>query len=397
MKKIGFVIPWFAEKIPGGAEMALRGLTFHMHRAGIDLEILTTCVEQFASDWSVNYYEAGVEVINGVLVRRFPVCKRDTKAFDSINRKLVKQIKVSFEEEEIFLREMVNSPALYEFIKEHLDEYSVFAFTPYMFGTTYYGIQECMKKSVLIPCLHNESYAHFRHFKDVFSRVCGMAFLSRSEYVLAHWLYDLHSVNARTLGTGVDTGLKGDGRRFREKYNIMSPYLIYAGRKDSGKNVDILLKYFEIYKSRHRTDLKLVLIGGGKINISDEIKNEVYDLGYVPIQDKYDAYAAAEFLCNPSRFESFSLVLMESWLCHRPVVVFRGCPVMYDFALESNGGLGFENYWEFEGCADYLLVHRSEADIMGENGRNYVLANFAWDVIVKKYMDFFEECCNKEN
>ena len=70
---------------------------------------------------------------------------------------------------------------------------------------------------------------------------------------------------------------------------------------------------------------------------------------------------------------------------------------MYDFALESNGGLGFENYWEFEGCADYLLVHRSEADIMGENGRNYVLANFAWDVIVKKYMDFFEECCNKEN
>lgn len=27
MKKLGFVIPWFGEKIPGGAEMELRGLT----------------------------------------------------------------------------------------------------------------------------------------------------------------------------------------------------------------------------------------------------------------------------------------------------------------------------------------------------------------------------------
>ena len=30
MKKLGFVIPWFGEKIPGGAEMELRGLTAHM-------------------------------------------------------------------------------------------------------------------------------------------------------------------------------------------------------------------------------------------------------------------------------------------------------------------------------------------------------------------------------
>ena len=27
MKKIGFVIPWYGEDIPGGAEMELRGLS----------------------------------------------------------------------------------------------------------------------------------------------------------------------------------------------------------------------------------------------------------------------------------------------------------------------------------------------------------------------------------
>ena len=36
MKKIGFVIPWYSEKIPGGAEMELRGLTTHLHEAGVE-------------------------------------------------------------------------------------------------------------------------------------------------------------------------------------------------------------------------------------------------------------------------------------------------------------------------------------------------------------------------
>lgn len=44
MKKLGFVIPWFGEKIPGGAEAELRGLTRHLAESGIELEILTTCV-----------------------------------------------------------------------------------------------------------------------------------------------------------------------------------------------------------------------------------------------------------------------------------------------------------------------------------------------------------------
>ena len=39
MKKIAFVIPWHGQNIPGGAEMALRDVTNHLHAAGVDLEI----------------------------------------------------------------------------------------------------------------------------------------------------------------------------------------------------------------------------------------------------------------------------------------------------------------------------------------------------------------------
>ena len=50
MKTLAFVTPWFGEKIPGGAEMELRGLTSHLHEAGVSLEILTTCVISL-NDW----------------------------------------------------------------------------------------------------------------------------------------------------------------------------------------------------------------------------------------------------------------------------------------------------------------------------------------------------------
>ena len=57
MKKIGFVIPWYGEKIGGGAEAELRGVVHHLKDAGVELEVLTTCVECFASDWNRNFHK----------------------------------------------------------------------------------------------------------------------------------------------------------------------------------------------------------------------------------------------------------------------------------------------------------------------------------------------------
>ena len=44
MKKIGFEIPWYGDKIPGGAEAVLRGLYKQMVKRGVEIEILSTCV-----------------------------------------------------------------------------------------------------------------------------------------------------------------------------------------------------------------------------------------------------------------------------------------------------------------------------------------------------------------
>ncbi|MCJ7833780.1 glycosyltransferase family 4 protein [Cuneatibacter sp. NSJ-177] len=390
MKKLGFVIPWFGKKISGGAELELKGLAEHLNAAGVEVEILATCVKEFSADWNQNYYPEGVEVVNGIPVRRFRVRKRDTQAFDGVNYKLLNQIPLSSREEEIYAKEMVNSPDLYAYLKEKQEEYGAYIFIPYMFGTTYYGVQVCPQKTVMIPCFHDESYAHMEIFKSVFSKVAGMLFLAQPECDLAHRLFDLSRVKTEVMGAGVDTNMQCDARRFREKYNIRSPFILYAGRKDAGKNVDTLVKYFAEYKKRNSSDLKLVLIGGGKIEIPQAMKGEILDLGFLPLQDKVDAYGASTFLCQPSKMESFSLVIMESWLGRRPVLVYEGCEVTTHFAKCSHGGLYFANFFDFEGCVNYFMQNPVIANQMGEEGRRFVLENFSWEVIVNKFCAFME-------
>lgn len=388
MKKLAFVIPWYGEDISGGAEAELRGLVHHLQDAGTDLEVLTTCVKDFLSDWNVDYHRPGLENCAGIPVRRFPVRKRDVRTFDEINARLMQGRPVTPEEEQIYEREMVNSPALYEYIRDHKDEYGLFVFIPYMFGTTYYGIQACYEKAVMIPCLHDESYAYMGVFKDVFPRVAGMIFHSAPEKELARRLYGVDGEAYVDLGEGIYTDFQPDGQRFRDTYDIQSPFILYAGRKDAGKKVDELVSHFVAYKKRHPSDLKLVLLGGGQIDIPSG--GEVIDLGFVPVQDKYDAYAAASVFCNPSQMESFSIVIMESWIAGTPVLVNGRCAVTRDFAVKARGGLYYESYAEFEGCLDYLFRHEDVAVQMGENGRAFVLGNFAWDVIVERYTRYFE-------
>lgn len=396
MKTIAFVCPWFGENIPGGAEMELRGLTTHLSQSGLDLEILTTCVEKFASDWNKDYYKAGEDVVCGLKVRRFPVRKRNVKSFDAVNYKFMNNIPVSESEEQTYMQEMVNSTALYDYIRDNKDKYALFVYIPYMFGTTYEGVKQCPEKSVLIPCLHDESYAYMKLFARRYSNVAGMIFHSKPEYELASRLYG-DKYDGVVLGEGVDTGLSYNADRFRDKYGITDPFILYAGRKEEGKNVHTLLKYFAQYKKDNVNNLKLVLVGGGEIAIPESVKNDVIDLGFVSLQDKTDAESAALLLCNPSKFESFSLVIMESWLCKRPVIVYGGCEVTKNFVKESNGGLYFDGYYEFAGAVNYIMNHPDIADIMGNNGYNYVNSEFAWDVIVRKYTEYFIRLSDKVN
>lgn len=395
--KIAFVIPWYGKDIPGGAENECRKTALNLKARGFDVEILTTCVKDFHSNWNKNYHREAIEIIEGLPVRRFKVKKRDTKRFDAVNYKLMNTdmawlrrnrvsnpvcSPVSADEESIYINEMINSPALYDHIESSYNNYDFFIFIPYMFGTTYFGSMRCGEKAVLIPCLHDESYAYMSIYKDMFKKAKGIIFHASAEGRLAERLYG-SGLNGVVAGEGIDTEFTCKGERFLKKYSIDSPFILYAGRKDTGKNTPLLVDYFCRYKGMNKGgSLKFVLMGSG--NISMPSRQDIVNLGFMPEQDKYDAYAAALYLCQPSVNESFSIVIMESWAAGTPVIVHGGCEVTKDFCIESNGGLYFSSYAEFAECMDFLIENSDIRNKMGENGRSFVKNNFSWNVVTKK-------------
>jgi glycosyltransferase involved in cell wall biosynthesis len=384
MRRIAFVIPWYGPDILGGAEAEARRTAERLCQAGLPVEVLTTCVRDLRADWGLNYHRPGVVEINGVMVRRFPVRKRDRAAFDAVNWKLMHNQPVTPAEEQIFVHENVCSPALVDYIGKHQDEY-IFIFIPYMFGTTYWGIAACKGKALLIPCLHDESYARMGVFRQMFTWVQRLIFLSPAEMELACSLYPWVDEVAVLIGGGVDTDFTADGEAFRHTYGVTAPFILYAGRKDHGKNVDLLVDYFRRYQAHRSNAVELVLIGGGALPVEVNHHAGIKDLGFVPLQEKYNAYAAATILCQPSLKESFSLVLMEAWIAGTPALVHAGCAVTREHCQRSNGGLYFADYSEFEACLDLLLSHPALRAALGANGRRYVMENYRWDIIVERY------------
>lgn len=405
--KIAFILPWYGENIIGGAELECRYTALNLQRMGVKVEILTTCVKNFYSPWDSNYYKEGEYNIEGLVVRRFNVKKRDRKTFHLLNQKIMiassyysyqnfsshykPHSPLSASEEEKYIDEMINSLSLYKYIYNNKREYDYFLFIPYLFSTAYFGSAIWSEKSVLIPCLHNsEINAYLKIYRTMFENVNKIVFHTSSEESLALRLYGLKDVDKKTIGEGVNQ-FYYSGDRFKKKYSIDFPFILYVGRKSTGKNVPLLLNYFYRYRDNNpRYDLRLLLIGDGEVNIDERYKEHIIDMGTVSDEDKYDAYAAAVCLCQPSVRESFSLVVMESWLAERPVLVHGYCDVTSNHCQQSDGGLYFVDFSEFEMCVRYLLENNYISMQMGKNGRDYVLKNYSWDKITKDYIDFLK-------
>ncbi len=385
--KIAFVSPFFGADTAGGAESECRNTAIRLASSGISVDILTSCIRDLGYNWNFKYHRHETREEDGLTVRRFQTEHVDLDKFCDLNTQIIHGAVLTPEKQKQFMAMFLNSPDLYRYLAEHGDEYKWICFIPYLFGLTVYGSMIKPEKTILIPCLHDEGYARLQAVRELFQRCARIVFHTNAEYELAKSLYGQLPGKAMVIGEGVDTHLSSNASRFLEKYKIFTPFVLYAGRKGHEKNVHTLIRYFTAYKEKHRNDLKLVLIGPAALPIPSHMKNDILDLGFIPKQDKNDAYSAATVFCQPSRNESFSIVIMEAWLCQTPCLVDGKCAVTREHVVRSGGGLYFENYSDFEGCLNYFLNQPVMRQNMGESGRQYVLKNFEWDSIIQTYIN----------
>ena len=392
-KKIAIINQRYGLEVNGGSELYSRQIAEKLI-AKYDVEVLTSCAVEYVK-WS-NYYKEGVEQINGVTVRRFKTLhEREPKVFSALDSMMLSNPHIEEEISEQWIEHMgPYCPELVEYVDKHQDEYEAIIVVTYLYYTAVKSIVRIKNKAIFIPTAHQEPFIHFDMYKKVFGAADAYVFLTDEEKDLVHSIFHNEDVPYEVMGVGVEVPEVVDSERFKKKYNLDN-YLIYVGRIDEGKDCPRLFKYFLEYKRRVKNDLKLVLMGKAVCDIPKS--PDIISLGFVSEEDKFDGIKGAKALILPSKFESLSISVLEAMTLSVPVIVNGICDVLKGHCVKSNGGLYYKNYFEFEGCINYMMEHPEEHAIMCKNARKYVEDYFQWDDIMKKFDSIIERVGKASN
>jgi glycosyltransferase involved in cell wall biosynthesis len=395
---VALVTPWFGAALTGGAERLAWQVARGLHERGHAIEVFTTCAASFASDWGAAAYPAGAREEGGVTVYRFPVDERAADAFDRANEILLGRPLAYYRERAAaiehdvardFMRDGINSSAAIAALQDALPQLDAVLVLPYPYGLTLDAVEAAGRRAMFQPCLHDEPYAYLPAVDDACRGAGVLLFNSVAERSLASRLYGpAIGLKSVVVGHWVEDDAAPAPRpeRVRGFRPADHRYLLYLGRRDTVKNVDLLVESFARFRRHARlSTLQLVLVGPGTRSFADE-RHGIRDLGPVSDVEKRALLERAEALVQPSVNESFSRVVMESWSAAKPVVVNGRCAATADAVRESGGG------WIATTKADWSerfeLLDRlpgAERAAAGERGRTFYTEQTSRERILDRY------------
>ena len=399
MKPIALVIPWFGEHLKGGAEQQAWQVANRLVQHGHKVEVLTTCCSSFLEDWSTNHLPSGVENLNGLLIRRFKVDKRNGGLFNDANTHALAvppenlrpgSNPFTFGTGEQFVAENINSLDLERYLKRNKKKYHAFIFIPYLYGIILNGLPHVAEKAWLQPCLHDEVYAYLAEVENIIRKCRGIFYNSPGEERLAHNLFGPGIVRkGHVVGEGVEISDLSRGDLPGQVAGLhldQEKYVLCLGRRDNTKNTTLLVNAYQLYRRRHpESTLKLILAGPGDKQFGAEVQG-IHDLGLVAELDKEALLSQCVALFQPSRKESYSRVIMEAWFYNKPVAANSACLATAMAVEAADGGWLAENREDWSRLF-HQLEQMDEEQLLefGEKGREYARKYAEWDAVIDRY------------
>ncbi len=125
-------------------------------------------------------------------------------------------------------------------------------------------------------------------------------------------------------------------------------------------------------------------MGSGEIRAPRSARDVVHDLGFVSQHEKLEAFAASVATTQLSLNESFSYVLMESWLAGTPVIVHADCAVTRTHCAKSGGGLWVRDAESFAEALDRLRGDAILRNALAKSGARYVRSEYSWQAVLTR-------------
>jgi glycosyltransferase involved in cell wall biosynthesis len=383
--KLSYVLPRYGAEIMGGAEQAARVLAESVvAREGWSVEVFTTCAVDAAT--FASHFPPGTTEEAGVLVHRFPNEGRAPDC-DARSEEILfasTDVRRARGDEWIAAQGPVSASLLAALERTDAD---LVAFHPYLYHPTVAGIRHVGGRPVLLhPAAHREQPIYLPLFDDVFGAADGIVFWTRSEQAFANRRFRIGATPQLVLGVGVDEQ-PADPARARAALGLGdAPFALCLGRVDTSKGTDFLAEFFQAYKERHPGPERLVF--AGPIRHEPISHPDIVIAGPVDEDIKWGLLAAADVLISPSPLESFSIVMLESWLAGTPVLVNAACDPTRDHVATSGGGLWFLDYATFEVALERLFGSPTLRQALSARGRAYTEARYRSDELTDRYLEF---------
>jgi glycosyltransferase involved in cell wall biosynthesis len=385
--KVAYVVPRYGRQIRGGAETGARMLAEHLVAdRGDQVEVFTTAALD-ALTWQ-DELPTGTEEINGVTVHRIASEAGRGEGFHPLSgRLLAHPTQASAAECERWLDlQGPKSPDLLRAVRD--SDADVIAFYPYLYYPTVRGLPQVRERAILHPAAHEEPALHLPIFDALFSQCRGFAFHTRSERRLVADRFGVATTPQVVVGLGIEEA-DGSAESARATFALGdAPYLLCIGRVDDKKGTGILWRYFQSYKKRQPSALRLVLVG--QVVNPPDTDGDIVVTGMIDDESKWGLLRGASALVAPSPFESFSLTVVEGMTAGAPAIVNAVCGATREHCEQSGAGMWFEGYAEFEAVLDRMLGDRALHETMRQNGFRYVEANYRWPVVMDRYGAFLE-------
>ena len=390
--KLAVVVQRYGADINGGAELHARYVAERLARHH-EVEVLTTCARDYVT-WA-NELPPGVDDVRGVPVRRFPVShERNARTFGARSQHVF-QHQHSIQDELAWLdSEGPASPALLAHIAEHRRSFDFFLFFSYRYHHAYHGIRRAAGRAILVPTAERDPAIGLAVFPPILRGVRALMFNSPEERAMLEHVAGAPAPGV-VVGVGSDVPDGAEPERFRRRFGIDAPFVIYVGRIDENKGCRELFDYFRCYTRAVRQPLELVLIGTSILPIPDH--PGIRHLGFLTDEEKFDAMAAAEALIMPSYFESLSMVALEAWALGTPVLANGRCDVLKGQCIRSNAGLYYESLPDFIEALNAIVSGPSLRQALGRNGRAFFRSQYAWPVIDRKYLDMLARLADEDS
>ena len=184
-RRIAFVTPRFGAEIVGGAEAVARDTALGLAGRGWEVEIFTTCAVN-PYTWA-NEVPEGTQEDSGLLVRRFAnVLATSASEEHRVHGNIYYGQPTTLDEEVTWLNALFRTPGMFQALLRERDSFDAVVFAPYLFWNTTVCMPIVADRAVVMPCLHDEAYAHLGVMRHVLSLPASVWFLSGPEHDLAH-------------------------------------------------------------------------------------------------------------------------------------------------------------------------------------------------------------------